>query len=130
MPHPKYLVWINLEMTGSQDVENERILELACIITDFDLQEIDTLGPIVLRQSADRMQNMHPWCIKTHGESGLTEKVLKSEMTEEMCEHMMMEFLKKCLKEKKRGYLAGNSVHVDKKFIDRYLPKGWFLWCF
>lgn len=121
--HPEYLVWIDLEMTGTRDLENDRIIELALILTDFSLNEIDTLGPIVIHQSLERMQNMNAWCIEHHGNSGLTQQVLDSKITESMCEDMVMDFLTKYLKDRKWGYLAGNSVHCDKKFIDRFLPR-------
>lgn len=118
-PHPELLVWIDLEMTGL-DISRERIIEVACIITDYNLQEIDSFGPIVIHQDKKLLDNMNPWCVKHHGESGLTQKVLDSKITEQQCEQDLLKFIKRHVKEKRLGILAGNSVHADKVFIDKY----------
>ena len=57
------------------------------------------------------------WCTKTHGESGLTVKVVASKTTPEQAATDLLDYIKKFIPEPKRGLLAGNSVHADKAFL-------------
>ena len=118
---PDFLVWIDLEMTGL-DISKEKIIEAACIITDMNLKIIDKFGPIIIKQEDSILDNMNEWCKKHHGESGLTAAVKKSEIDDQQAESMLLEFIQKHVKIN-RGFLAGNSVHADQKFLDKYWPK-------
>ncbi|XP_062219024.1 oligoribonuclease-like isoform X3 [Phragmites australis] len=75
------LVWIDLEMTGL-DITKDRILEIACIITDGKLTKQIEGPDLVISQSKDCLDNMGEWCKTHHAASGLTERVLQSELSE------------------------------------------------
>ena len=66
--HP-ILVWVDCEMTGLE-IEKDRLLEVAIILTDSDLNEVDTLGPLHIQTSQDVLDNMNDWCKKNHKKSG------------------------------------------------------------
>ena len=71
MDKNKLLVWIDLEMTGL-DPETDHIIEIASLITDGDLNIIAEGPEIVIHQSDEVLDGMNEWCVKQHGESGLT----------------------------------------------------------
>ena len=87
-------LWIDLEMTGL-DPDKERIIELAAILTDPQMNEIDRLGPIVVHQSNDLLDAMDDWNQKHHGRSGLIDLVKNSKVSEKQCEEMVMDLLRK-----------------------------------
>ena len=68
------------------------------------------------------MDNMNEWCVKQHGISGLTEKVLKSQLSLEKCESDVLEFVEKWTP-KGKCPLAGNSIGQDAKFLSIHMPK-------
>ena len=68
------------------------------------------------------MDNMNDWCIKTHGESGLTEKVLKSQLSLSECENQVLKFVQEWTPPGKCP-LAGNSIGQDARFLRKYMPK-------
>ena len=79
------LIWIDLEMTGL-DPEKERIIEIATIVTDKDLN-ILAEGPVLaVKQSDELLAKMSDWCVKTHTENGLIERVKASKLTERAAE--------------------------------------------
>ncbi|XP_074572500.1 oligoribonuclease-like [Curcuma longa] len=114
------LVWIDLEMTGL-DIEVDRILEIACIITDGKLtNSID--GPdFVIKQTKECLDKMGEWCCEHHAASGLTERVLKSTVTETDAENQVIDFVKKHVGSQ-TPQLAGNSIYVDFLFLKKYMP--------
>ena len=114
------IVWVDLEMTGL-DVDIDRIIEIACIITDGDLNVVASSPDLVINQPKDVMDNMGEWCRKHHGKSGLTEEVLQSTISLSNAEEIICSFVRKHT-EKGISPLAGNSVHVDKKFLEKQMP--------
>lgn len=124
MPLEEYklpLVWIDLEMTGL-NVEVDRILEIACIITDGNLTKSVEGPELVIHQSKECIDKMGEWCQNHHASSGLTEKVLQSTISEREAEKQVIDFVKKnvgtCM-----PLLAGNSVYVDFLFLKKYMPE-------
>ena len=115
------LVWVDLEMTGL-DINKERIIEIACIITDMDLKIIEEYGPVIVKQSDQLLDNMDQWNTDHHGKSGLTEAVRRSDISEQQAEIEFLAFIKKHVPKVRDGYLAGNSIGQDKKFLDKYMP--------
>ncbi|KAM7277445.1 hypothetical protein ACFE04_019311 [Oxalis oulophora] len=114
------LVWIDLEMTGLI-VETDRILEIACIITDGNLTKSLEGPDLVIHQSKECMDSMGEWCQEHHAASGLTKKVLHSTVTEREAEKQVIDFVKK----NTGNYtpqLAGNSVYHDYLFLKKYMP--------
>lgn len=87
------LIWIDLEMTGL-DPDKERIIEIATIVTDKDLN-ILAEGPVLaIHQSNELLNNMNEWCVKTHTSNGLIERVKNSKLTERAAELQTLDFLK------------------------------------
>ncbi|XP_051141629.1 oligoribonuclease-like [Andrographis paniculata] len=114
------LVWIDLEMTGL-NIEVDRILEIACVITDGNLTKSVEGPDLVIHQSKECLDKMGEWCQEHHGESGLTEKVLQSTLSEQEAEKQVMEFVERHVGEY-RPHIAGNSVYMDLLFLRKYMP--------
>ncbi|MEE6076400.1 oligoribonuclease [Avibacterium paragallinarum] len=115
------LIWIDLEMTGL-DPEKERIIEIATIVTDKDLN-ILAEGPVLaIHQPDSLLAKMSAWCQKTHSENGLIERVKQSKLTERAAELQTLDFLKKWVP-KGASPICGNSVAQDKRFLFKYMPE-------
>ncbi|KAG6542639.1 hypothetical protein Mapa_015970 [Marchantia paleacea] len=117
----KPLVWIDLEMTGL-DLERDRILEIACIITDGKLETIIEGPDLIIHQPENALVEMNEWCQAHHTASGLVEGVRKSTITEQKAEEQVLDFVNQYVSPGK-AYIAGNSVYVDLQFIRKYMPK-------
>ncbi|OAY51212.1 hypothetical protein MANES_05G196500v8 [Manihot esculenta] len=89
------LVWIDMEMTGL-NIEVDRILEIACIITDGNLTKSVEGPDLVIHQSKECLEKMGEWCQSHHAASGLTEKVLESSVSEEEAEKQVCKIFIKC----------------------------------
>lgn len=114
------MVWMDLEMTGL-DPERERIIEIAALITDSEL-EIVAEGPnLIIHQSDELLAAMDEWNTKHHGDSGLTKRVRESTLDEETAAQALLEFMEQHVPER-TAPLAGNSVHQDRRFLRRYMP--------
>lgn len=118
----KYMVWVDLEMTGL-NLDKDEIIEMACIVTDKDLNIVAEGPELVVNVRDELLDGMDEWCTKTHTESGLVEQVKQSKITIQQADEMMTEFLRKCNVPPGVCPIAGNSVHVDKRFVDKYMPK-------
>ncbi|KAJ1670182.1 rna exonuclease [Coemansia sp. RSA 1694] len=116
------LVWIDCEMTGL-DRESDTILEIACIVTDGDLNVLASGQEIVIRHEQHVLDKMDEWCVEHHGKSGLTARVLSSTVTMEQAEAAVLDMVKSCCAQPRVAVLAGNSVHVDCAFLHRCMPK-------
>lgn len=115
------LVWLDMEMSGLNP-EKERILEIAMVVTNGDL-EIVAEGPVlVVHQEDALLDGMDAWNKGTHGRSGLITKVKESTLTEEAAEKLCLEFLAKHLKAG-ASPMCGNTIHQDRRFMARYMPK-------
>ncbi|EEF46711.1 oligoribonuclease, mitochondrial, putative [Ricinus communis] len=114
------LVWIDMEMTGL-NIEVDRVLEIACIITDGNLTKSVEGPDLVIHQSKECLEQMGEWCQSHHAASGLTEKVLQSTVSEREAETQVIEFVKRHVGTY-TPLLAGNSVYVDFLFLKKYMP--------
>lgn len=104
-------------MTGL-DPDKEEIIEIFCLITNGNLDLLDDNGwGTVVNQSQARMDQMDEWCVRTHGQSGLTAEVVASSVTHEQAAERLLEYIKKHVPEPRTALLAGNSVHADKSFL-------------
>lgn len=83
------IVWVDCEMTGL-DVDKNRLVEIACIVTDGQLKQIAEFGPVVIQQPPEVMKNMDDWCRETFSKNGLLERIMKSEHTEQATEQMVI----------------------------------------
>ena len=114
------LIWIDLEMTGL-DPEKERIIEIATIVTDKDLN-ILAEGPVIaVHQSDELLNKMSEWCVKTHTANGLVDRVKASKLTERADELQTLDFLKRWVP-KGASPICGNSIAQDKRFLYKYMP--------
>jgi len=114
------LVWIDMEMSGLVP-DRDRILEVAMVVTDADLNTIAEAPVYVLHQPDEVLDAMDSWNKSTHGRSGLVDKVRASGLTEAEVETRLIEFLKPIVAER-TAPLAGNTVHQDRRFMARYMP--------
>src|SRR6185437_7927257 len=101
-------------MTGL-DPDKDVILEVFCLITDGNLNLVDETGfGTVIHQPQSRLDEMDDWCKATHGASGLSEAVVKSDVTAQEAADQLLAYIKKYVPNSRRALLAGNSVHVDR----------------
>ncbi len=115
------MVWVDMEMSGLNP-EINRILEVAVVITDSELNTL-AIGPVMVIHQADEvLEAMDAWNKGTHGKSGLIDKVKASTTTEDQASQELLEFI--------RGYvpagkspMCGNTVHQDRRFMARYMPE-------
>jgi len=115
------LIWIDLEMTGL-DPDSDRIIEIATIVTDAHLN-ILAEGPMFAIHQKDIILNgMDEWNTRQHGQSGLTERVRRSTITEAEAEAQTIEFLSRFV-DPKKSPMCGNSICQDRRFMHRTMPK-------
>ena len=115
------LIWIDLEMTGLDPLQ-ERIIEIATVITDSDLNVLAEGPSIVINQSEELIKAMDEWNTNQHAKSGLTERVLKSTVKEAQAESETIEFLKQWVPQG-ASPMCGNSIGQDRRFLVRYMPE-------
>lgn len=116
----KTLIWIDMEMTGLEP-ETDRIIEVATLITDAELN-ILAEGPVLaVHQSDSALAAMDEWNQRTHGESGLVERVRRSKLDDAEAERQTLEFLRQYA-DSGSSPMCGNSVHQDRRFMVRYMP--------
>jgi oligoribonuclease len=120
------IVWMDMEMSGL-DPEIERILEVATLVTDGELNVVAEGPSLVLHQPDQVLVAMDEWNATHHAQSGLTERVRESTLGESQASAALLEFLAKHT-ERKKAPLAGNSIHQDRRFLARYMPEveDWF----
>ena len=120
------LVWLDMEMTGL-DPERERIIELAMIVTDNDLQTVAESPVWVVHQSDTQLAAMDEWNKLTHGRSGLVDKDKNSVLDEAMDEVEALAFLKHYVA-KEASPMYDNSIGRDRRLLVRYMPQleSWF----
>lgn len=117
------LVWIDLEMTGL-DPSKDRILEVACVITDGNLETVITGPDLVIHESEEVLASMNDWCQVHHKESGLVERVRSSTVSLQEAEQQLLSFVKEHTSgEPGSAQVAGNSVYVDLTFIKHHMPE-------
>ncbi|HVL59242.1 MAG TPA: oligoribonuclease [Burkholderiaceae bacterium] len=121
-----HLVWVDMEMSGLRP-EVDRILEIAIVITDSELQFVAEGPVLAIHQPEAVLAAMDSWNTATHGRSGLTERVRASHITEASAEHTLLEFVRHYVPEGKSP-MCGNSICQDRRFMARYLPalEAWF----
>jgi oligoribonuclease len=118
---PSRLVWIDLEMTGL-DPERHVIIEIASLITDADLNVLADGPNLAIRRSEEELALMDAWNTRTHGASGLIERVRSSESDAAEAERQTLAFVRRWVP-KGMVPLAGNSIGQDRRFLRREMPK-------
>lgn len=120
MQNPLNLIWIDLEMTGL-DPEKDVIIEMATIITDSELNVLAEGPVIAVHQSDELLAGMDEWNTRTHGQSGLTQRVRESKIGPAEAEAMTIAFLEQWVPQGKSP-ICGNSIGQDRRFLYRYMP--------
>lgn len=118
---PGNLIWIDMEMSGL-DPERERILEIAIVITNGALETVAEAPVLVVHQPQSLLDGMDEWNRSTHGKSGLVDRVKSSTLTEAEAEAQMLAFVEQHVPPRVSP-MCGNSVHQDRRFLVRYMPK-------
>ncbi len=120
------LVWIDMEMTGLRP-EIDRIIEVAAVVTDGDLNVLIESPSFAVHQSEDVLASMDQWNQSTHGRSGLIDRVRAARSNEADVERDLLAFLAPWVPAGKTP-MCGNSIGQDRRFMARYMPQleAWF----
>ncbi len=120
------LIWIDMEMTGLLP-DSDRIIEVAIVITDSQLNTVAEAPVLVVHQSDAVLDGMDNWNKSTHAKSGLIDKVKASPFDERAVELRMLDFLKLHVP-KGISPMCGNSICQDRRFMARGMPEleAWF----
>ena len=120
-PNEFNLIWVDMEMTGL-DPDNDRIIEVAVVVTDSNLNVLAE-GPVfAIHQSDATLDGMDAWNKGTHGRSGLIDRVKASTVSEADAEKALIDFLKNFVPSGKSP-MCGNSICQDRRFMARGMPK-------
>jgi len=114
------LVWIDLEMTGL-DLERERIIEIATIVTDSNLNVLSEGPVLAISQGQVFLDEMDEWNQTHHSRSGLLDRIEKEGVGEREAEAMTLSFINEFVLQGE-ATLCGNSVCQDRRFLNRYMP--------
>ena len=117
----KTLIWLDMEMTGLEP-DADRIIEIATLVTDADLNIIAEGPVLAVHQSDEALAAMDEWNQRTHGGSGLFARVRASTTDDAAAEQLTLEFLRKYA-DLRSSPLCGNSIHQDRRFMVRYMPQ-------
>ncbi|MDP1536995.1 MAG: oligoribonuclease [Burkholderiales bacterium] len=118
---PNALIWIDMEMSGLNP-ETDRVLEIAIVITDAQLNTVVEAPVLVIHQPDAVLDAMDNWNKSTHKKSGLIDRVKASTLSETRAEEQMIAFLAQYVPSG-TSPICGNSVHQDRRFLVKYLPK-------
>jgi oligoribonuclease len=115
------LIWIDLEMTGL-DPANDRIIEIATVVTDPDLNELAEGPVLAIHQPREVLDAMDEWNTRHHGSSGLTGRVRASAVDEAEAARQTLAFLRQWVPAG-TSPMCGNSICQDRRFMARHLPE-------
>ena len=118
-PDESRLIWVDMEMTGL-DPDRDRVIEVALVVTDGDLELVAQAPVLVIHQSNEVLEGMDAWNRGTHARSGLIEKVRASTLSESQAETMLLEFVKQYVPRSKSP-MCGNSICQDRRFMARHM---------
>ena len=115
------LIWLDLEMTGLNP-DTDLILEIATLVTDKQLN-ILAEGPVLaVHQSDAALSAMGEWCTRQHGQSGLSQRVRESHISEAEAERKTLDFVRQYLPSN-TSPMCGNSICQDRRFLVRHMPE-------
>nr|WP_199066893.1 oligoribonuclease [Chromobacterium sp. ASV5] len=115
------LIWLDMEMTGLNP-DCDRIIEVAMIVTDSQLNVIAESPVLVVHQPDAILDGMDDWNKNTHGKSGLIAKVKASALTEAEAEQQLLDFMMQYVPERVTP-MCGNTIHQDRRFMARWMPR-------
>lgn len=115
------LVWIDCEMTGL-DPKFDEIVEIACIVTDAELNELDEGITLVVKPGEESFADMDDFVVNMHTVSGLIEEIPLGIALAD-AEQQVLAYVKAHVPEARKAPLAGSSVYVDRGFLANYMPE-------
>ncbi|NNM83434.1 MAG: oligoribonuclease [Burkholderiales bacterium] len=115
------LIWIDMEMSGLNP-DSDRILEVALVVTDQELNVVAEAPVLVVHQEAAVLDAMDNWNKSTHAKSGLIDRIKASTLSEAEVEAQMISFLGEHVP-KSASPMCGNSICQDRRFLARYMPQ-------
>ncbi|CAO5170897.1 Oligoribonuclease [Frankia sp. AiPs1] len=115
------LVWIDCEMTGL-DAASDLLLEVACLVTESELNVLDEGIDLVLSAPDEALDAMVPVVREMHETSGLTAAVRASALALPEAEKLVLDYVRERVPEVRRAPLCGNSIATDRTFLARYMP--------
>ena len=115
------LIWIDLEMTGLDPLV-ERIIEIATVVTDGDLNVLAEGPSLVIHQDDALLDAMDEWNTKQHGGSGLTERVRNSQISEQQAMAATIDFLRDWVPAG-QSPMCGNTIGQDRRFLVKYMSE-------
>lgn len=121
MPSGDRLVWIDCEMTGL-DLAVDELVEVAVVVTDFELKVLDPGFDIVIKPSDAAKDHMGDVVVKMHTSSGLLESMAEG-VTLEEAQRQVLEYLRRFVPQAGQAPLAGNTIGTDRGFLAKYMPE-------
>lgn len=118
--NPKNLIWIDLEMTGLDTIK-DRIIEIATIVTDKNLNIIEKGPVIAIKTPEEAINNMDEWNTNQHNKSGLVERIKNSSYTYNDAQEITINFLEKYI-DKNKSPMCGSGICQDRRFLARCMP--------
>jgi len=120
---PQPFVWVDLEMTGT-DIEKDRIVEVSCVITDGtpNLTLVAEHETMAIAYPDSEKITYNPWSADQHAKSGLLRDIKERGIPLKEAESRLTAFMQRFVENPRNAYIAGNSVHFDKLFIQKYMP--------
>jgi oligoribonuclease len=115
------IAWVDMEMSGL-DLNKHQILEVAMVITDGNLNLVAEHETVTVNHDEQVINDFNDWCKKQHGESGLTERVRQSTKSLRNVESELVQFAKRFCAPNGKTCLAGNTVYMDKLFLEKHMP--------
>jgi oligoribonuclease len=115
------LVWIDCEMTGL-DLASDALVEIACVITDGELTELDGGIDLIIKPPAEAVDQMPDLVRQMHTTSGLLTE-LAAGITLAEAQEQVLGYVRKHIREPGKAPLCGNSIATDRAFLARDLPE-------
>ena len=115
------LVWIDCEMTGL-DISIDELVEIAIVVTDFDLRILDPGFQVVIKPSQAALDNMGEFVTSMHRTSGLLDEIPRGVSLEE-AERRSLEYIRRFVPQERKAPLAGNTIGTDRMFLATYMPQ-------
>ncbi len=115
------LVWIDCEMTGL-DVSIDELVEVAVVITDYDLNAVDPGFQVVIKPDQAALDNMGEFVTAMHRESGLLDEIPNGRSLAD-AEFAVNEYILGFVPTPQSAPLAGNTIGTDRAFLAKYMPR-------
>ncbi len=114
-------MWIDCEMTGL-DIDSDELVEIAVVITDYDLNIIDPGLDLIIKPNQASLENMNDFVRNMHETSGLINEIPNGISAAE-AETLVLEYVLQFIPAEQRAPLAGNSIGTDRAFLMKFMPR-------